>query len=174
MSSRTAVPSAMPLTNTINADGTLRFAAFRATVAPETLARHLAQLPGAQITRTILTAPDVWIAFTWEGRQFDVNEQFGEFWFVARDALTPEALLVRIASHAMSILRENPEEIRRESRREAWSGALGGLAAFTVASLSPGVSQSPLLRILAFVVGTITGAVIAGQRWMPAVRNGSN
>jgi len=66
----------------------------------------------------------------------------------------------------------NPDPQRR-SRRDAWSAALGGLTVFTIASLIPGTSQSPLLRILAFAVGTISGVVLANRRSTPRVNGGS-
>ena len=136
-------------------DGSLLFASFPATVLPDVLARHLARMPGVEVRDGEMSASDSWIAFAFGEWDLEVKEQFGEYWFVARDSDTPQGVLVEIASHAEELLREDPVIARRREQRAAWGAAIGGMATFAAASL---LGQSPLVRIIAFAIGAGVGS----------------
>jgi hypothetical protein len=140
-------------------DGTRLFISLPAVVDAETLACHLARLPGVEITETVDTAADAWILYSLDGRTFDVNAQFGEYLFVAQDPGTPDDVLRRIAGHANELLWQDPAVVRHDSRWEAWGGAVVGAALFGIASAFEGARQWPLLRILMFATGTTVGCI---------------
>ena len=136
-------------------DGSLLFASFPAIVLPDVLARHLARMPGVELRDGAMSASDSWIACALGEWDFEVKEQFGEYWFITRDTDTPRGLLLEIASHAEALLREDPATARRRDLRAAWGAAIGGMATFAVASL---LGQSPLVRIIAFAIGAGLGS----------------
>lgn len=140
-------------------DGSLLFASLPATVLPDVLARHLARMPGVEIRDGAMWASGSRITYTLGERTFDIAEQFGDYWFLARDPDTPADTLLAMTTHAEELLWENPALARPHDRRAAWGGAIFGMLAFTSASL---LSQSPLVRITAFIVGVIAGALAGG------------
>ena len=140
-------------------DGSLLFASRPATVLPDVLARHLARMPGVEIRDGAMSASDSSIAYAFRGRDFEVREQFGEYWFIARDTDTARETLLAISAHAEALLRGDPAKELRRDQRAAWAAAVAGMATFTVATL---LGQSALVRIIAFAVGTIAGS-LAGE-----------
>jgi hypothetical protein len=82
---------------------------------------------------------------------------------VAHDPETPEETLRAIASYACDLLWEDPEVAMARNRREAWGGALLGLAAFALAALFRDVRDSPLVLILVFAAGTTVGCIGVGM-----------
>jgi hypothetical protein len=144
-------------------DGSRMFAAIRATLSPGELARQLARIPGIVITDVIFTASDDWIRFDLGEWRFDVNGQFGEFWFFALDAATPDHVLHAIVQHAESVLQSGAAQEVTEQRLTAMVAGACGLLAFGIANLSLSGRQSPLLLVLSFAAGVVLGHLAAAH-----------
>jgi hypothetical protein len=86
-------------------DGSRHFASQPERRSWRALQRHLAQLPGATLGEFISDhVTEAWIDFRYEGHEFTVNNQSGEYWFFVRDPACPESTLERVRDHCVPFL----------------------------------------------------------------------
>jgi hypothetical protein len=86
-------------------DGSRHFGDLPRTVLWYDLRDHISTLKGATITGFLTDdVTEAWIDFTYEGQQFSVNDQFGEYWFFVDDPHCPEKVLEEVLAHCALLL----------------------------------------------------------------------
>ena len=61
---------------------------------------HVAGLRGGELTGFLTDGvTECWIDFSFEGHEFSVNDNFGDYWFFVRDAQCPDNVLNAVAEH---------------------------------------------------------------------------
>lgn len=84
-------------------DGSRQFGELPQSVLWYELKDHIAQLPGVTgfVTDGVTEA---WIDFTYQGQEFSVNDQFGDYWFFVKEPSCPDAVLESVLAHCASVL----------------------------------------------------------------------
>ena len=87
-------------------DGSRHFGALPQTALWHAIREHVPRLPGAQLTAFVCDwVTEAWIDFAFEGQEFSINDQFGEYWFFVADPACPETVLRTVLDHFAQILR---------------------------------------------------------------------
>jgi hypothetical protein len=95
----------MPIKHRMS-NGSLHFLSLPEKESGDSLRKHLASLPGAEITEFVTDqVREVWIYFSFRGQEFTLNNKWGEYWFCVRDPSCPESVLEEIALHCSTSLR---------------------------------------------------------------------
>jgi hypothetical protein len=86
-------------------DGSRQFAALPESESWHRLRDHVSELAGAQVTDLITDEiTEAWLDFTYRGQRFNVNNQFGEYWFFVRDPSCADDILTEVVRHCDSLL----------------------------------------------------------------------
>ncbi|UVC08211.1 hypothetical protein IHQ71_24140 [Rhizobium sp. TH2] len=86
------------------ADGSRLFLELPQSVYPDAAVEHLKMLPRAELVDFLDTIPESWIDFRFEGHEFSINDQLGEFWFFVKDPVCPDSILTRIRDHFVRLV----------------------------------------------------------------------
>ncbi|MBY6162161.1 hypothetical protein KUV73_14835 [Mameliella alba] len=92
-----------PLTDFRMQDGSRNFLTLPIHVGPHVLWRSLRPLALVKRGRILLTVTDSWIIYHWEEWPMSIHDPYGEYWFYAEDALTPEPILHAIRDHFLAV-----------------------------------------------------------------------
>lgn len=142
--------------------GARRFAALPESVDFATLRQLVSALPDARILQFIETIPEVLIVFDYHGHQISINNQFGEYWFFARDSATPDRELEELTFY---FRRHLPVLNDLASRtHDAWATG-GALVIATLGILGISIARPDLgvlVRAVSFVALLIVGRVVLG------------
>ncbi len=93
-------------------DGSRQFGELPQTASWHELRKHLSTLSGVTITDFITDdITEAWIDFNFRGQHFSVNNQFGDYWFFVKDALSPEEILETVLSHCRRLLGDEREPV---------------------------------------------------------------
>jgi hypothetical protein len=98
-------PDLPDLQNVRMNDGSRRFAALPQKVLWHGVRDHAAKLPGAAVTDFLCDGiTEAWISFSYQGQEFTINDQFGEYWFFVKDASCRDEVLRRVVQHFEPLL----------------------------------------------------------------------
>ena len=87
------------------ADGSRHFASLPEKRSWRALQRHIAKLPSVALGELVSDGvSEVWFDFRFEGHDFTVNNQLGEYWFFVRDPSCTDSVLHRVADHCSLFL----------------------------------------------------------------------
>jgi len=86
-------------------DGSRHFAELPEASSWDALRRHLALLPGAEVTYFLTGGvSEMWLDFTFRGDAFSVNNQPGGYWFFVKDPACPDAALTAVVDYCEQLL----------------------------------------------------------------------
>lgn len=72
------------------------------------------KLTGAKLTGYVTDdVTEAWIDFRYQGHEFSINNQQGQWWFFVRDPACPDALLVAVLEHFEGVLSPRAALARR-------------------------------------------------------------
>ncbi len=94
-----------PLSSELMNDGSRHFASMPRRAGSFRMRRHLSKLDGAEETDFITDrAFDWWLDFMYEGHEFTLNEQLGNYWFIVSDPQCPDEILMAVVQHFEKLL----------------------------------------------------------------------
>ena len=97
----------MNLLNDIMHDGSRNFVLLPVgKISPIKLVFRIFTLRGAYPTGYIPSFNESWIDFRYKGQKFSINNQYGDYWFFAKNSECPESLLKEISVHFAKFLNE--------------------------------------------------------------------
>jgi hypothetical protein len=145
------------------AGGGRRFAALPETVDFASIRRLVTELPGATLLSFVETIPEVFVVFDYLGCEITINNQFGEYWFIAHDPHTPDE---RLEELVFFFRRHLPPRNHVDDERAAWAtgGALcvATSAAFIVSWTAPEWSSGALIAV--FLVALASSRAVFGRK----------
>lgn len=66
---------------------------------------EVVKLPGAELKSFVTDhITEAWIDFSYQGHQFSINDQYGDYWFFVKDPACPDAILLAVLEHFKSLL----------------------------------------------------------------------
>lgn len=81
-------------------DGSRHFYGHPTIFSWDVLIEHLEKLEGFKVTNIVSDfITETWLDFTFQEKEFSINDQCGEFWFFAEDPNCPEEILQTIVTH---------------------------------------------------------------------------
>lgn len=86
-------------------DGSRKFMMLPEEISFDSLHKYTTTLQGADVTEYIWSVVECWIDFSYDGHQFSINNQFGEYWFFVDKPHCPDEILNRVAGHFAKILK---------------------------------------------------------------------
>ncbi len=86
-------------------DGSRHFGDLPESQSPLRVCDHVSRLPGARLTGFLNGIIEFWIDFTYEGHEFTLNTQYGDYWFFVTDPDCPDQILQGVLDHFARILR---------------------------------------------------------------------
>ena len=93
--------------NLIMNDGSRHFGDLPQTASWYELRDHIATLDGAEVTGFITDhVTEAWIDFDYAGHHFEVNDQYGDYWFFVDDPECPDEILERVLAYCAILLIE--------------------------------------------------------------------
>ncbi len=99
------------LLNFIMSDGSRQFGELPQTVLWYRLRDHINTLPGATITGFLCDGvTEAWIDFAYQGHEFSINDQFGDYWFFVKDPACPDENLLSVLAQCRRLLMPEPAE----------------------------------------------------------------
>ena len=94
------------LLHSIMKDDSLLFGQLPQRALWRELRDHIESLEGAVVTEFITDCvTEAWIDFTYQGHEFTVNDQFGDYWFFAKSHDCPTTILQTVLAHCELLLR---------------------------------------------------------------------
>ena len=96
--------TSVSITNFIMHDGSRHFLALRQSIHSNALVAAIKTMPDVAIAEFLETIPESWIDFGFRGHKFAINDQFGEYWFFAKDATCPEDILIELGDRFATFL----------------------------------------------------------------------
>jgi hypothetical protein len=88
-------------------DGSRHFGTLPQTVLWYDLRDHVAKLSGATVTCFVTEhVTEAWIDFSFQGHEFAINDQLGEYWFFVQDPQCPDPVLKDVLAHFQHLLGE--------------------------------------------------------------------
>ncbi len=86
-------------------DGSRHFAGLPMSTLWYEVRDHVETLDGAVLTGFVTDhVTEAWIDFAYEGHQFSINDQHGEYWFFVKDPACPDAVLLPVLRHFERLL----------------------------------------------------------------------
>ncbi|NOS69977.1 MAG: hypothetical protein HOP33_08600 [Verrucomicrobia bacterium] len=101
------IPMPTQLSSQIMNDGTRQFALLPQTTLWQELHDHVASLNGVVITNFMTDGiTEAWIDFKYRGHSFNINDQFGDYWFFVDDPNCPDEILQKVVNHCERLLKK--------------------------------------------------------------------
>ena len=86
-------------------DGSRHFGSLPQAVLWYDVRDHVATLPGATVTEFVCDGvTEGWICFSYQGYEFSINDQFGEYWFFVQAPDCFDAVLQKVLAHFEKLL----------------------------------------------------------------------
>ena len=97
--------ASMQLLNDLMGDGSRNFILLPVGKTPSLhMLLRVLSLWGAVPTAYIPTFAESWIDFRYQGHQFSINDQYGDYWFFVRDPQCPDVILEKVVRHFAKLL----------------------------------------------------------------------
>ena len=101
-----------PSMKDIMKDGSRHFATLPQKILWDGVKDHVSKLDGARLTAFICdNVTEAWIDFTYQGHEFSINDQYGEYWFFVKDPKCPDATLQKVSRHFESLLKADDKSL---------------------------------------------------------------
>jgi hypothetical protein len=87
-------------------DGSRHFGDLPQTALWQEVRDHVGNLPGARLMGFVTDSiTEGWIDFVYEGHEFSINDQFGEYYFFVKDPACADETLLEVLAHFGQLLR---------------------------------------------------------------------
>lgn len=87
-------------------DGSRHFGDMPETVSFHNIREHASKLRGAVETAFVTDeVTEMWLDLIYNGHQFSINNQCGEYWFFVNDHKCPDEILFKVLEHFRALLK---------------------------------------------------------------------